>query len=96
MLVAAVVGLEARATMDIDTTVKSLPLTMEDARKVLEDVIQVEVPDGICFRITKATDVMEEHDYPGIRFMLDATLDKLRQAIKIDISTGGCYHTWGG
>ena len=88
MLVAAVAGLEARATMDIDTTVKSLPLTMEDARKVLEDVIQVEVPDGICFRITKATDIMEEHDYPGIRFMLDATLDKLRQAIKIDISTG--------
>ena len=96
MLVAAVAGLEARATMDIDTTVKSLPLTMEDARKVLEDVIQVEVPDGICFRITKATDIMEEHDYPGIRFMLDATLDKLRQAIKIDITTGGCYHTCGG
>ena len=67
-----------------------------DARKVLEDVIQVEVPDGICFRITKATDIMEGHDYPGIRFMLDATLDKLRQTIKIDISTGGCYHTWGG
>ena len=31
---------------------------------------------------------MEEHDYPGIRFMLEATLDKMRQAIKIDISTG--------
>ena len=88
MLVAAVVGLEARATMDIDTTVTSLPLTMEDARKVVEDVIQVDVPDGVSFRITRVMDIMEGHDYPGIRFMLEATLDKLKQAIKIDISTG--------
>lgn len=88
MLVAAVVGLEARATMDIDTTVKSLPLTMEDARKVVEDVIQVDVPDGVSFRITRVMDIMEGHDYPGIRFMLEAALDKLKQAIKIDISTG--------
>ena len=88
MLVAAVVGLEARATMDIDTTVKSLPLTMEDARRVVEDIIRVEIPDGVSFTITKVMDIMEGHDYPGIRFMLEATLDKLRQTIKIDISTG--------
>lgn len=88
MLVAAVVGLEARATMDIDTTVKSLPLTMEDARRVVEDIIRVDVPDGVTFAVTKAMDIMEGHDYPGIRFMLEATIDKLRQTIKIDISTG--------
>ena len=88
MLVAAVVGLETRATMDIDTTVKSLPLTMENARKVVEDIIQIDVPDGMSFTITKVSDIMEDHDYPGIRFMLEATLEKLRQTIKIDISTG--------
>lgn len=88
MLVAAVVGLETRATMDIDTTVKSLPLTMENARKVVEDIIQIDVSDGMSFAITKASDIMEGHDYPGIRFMLEATLEKLRQTIKIDISTG--------
>ena len=33
-------------------------------------------------------DIMEEHDYPGIRFMLEAMLDNLLQTIKIDISTG--------
>lgn len=88
MLVAAVVGLETRATMDIDTTVKSLPLTMENARKVVEDIIQIDVPDGMSFAITKVLDIMEGHDYPGIRFMLEASLEKLRQTIKIDISTG--------
>ena len=88
MLVAAVVGLDTRATMDIDTTVKSLHLDMENARRIIEEIISVEIPDGVKFSITKATDIMEEHDYSGIRFMLEATMDNLRQAIKIDISTG--------
>ena len=88
MLVAAVVGLETRATLDIDTTVKSLPLTMETARWVVEDVIRTDVPDGVSFRITKVSDIMEGHDYPGIRFILEAFLDKMKQAIKVDISTG--------
>jgi len=88
MLVAAVVGLETRATMDIDTTVKSLKLDMENATEIIKEIIATEVADGVNFRITRVTDIMEEHDYPGIRFMLEASLDNLRQAIKIDISTG--------
>ena len=88
MLVAAVVGLDTRATMDIDTTVKALNLSKDNAIKSVKDIIAVDVPDGVQFKITKVTDIMEEHDYPGIRFMLEATLDKMRQAVKIDISTG--------
>ena len=88
MLVAAVVGLDTRATMDIDTTVKSLNLSKENAIKIVQDIIAVDIPDGVQFRITKVTDIMEEHDYPGIRFMLVASLDTMLQAIKIDISTG--------
>jgi predicted nucleotidyltransferase component of viral defense system len=88
MLVAAVMGLDMRATMDIDTTVQSFPLTKETARKMIEDIMAIEVPDGVEFRITKISDIMEGHDYPGIRFMLEATLDRMRQPIKVDISTG--------
>lgn len=88
LLVAAVVGLDTRATIDIDTTVKSLDLSKENAIKIIESIMAVEIPDGVQFIITKVTDIMEEHDYPGIRFILEATLDKMRQAIRIDISTG--------
>lgn len=88
MLVAAVVGLESRATMDIDTTVRALPLTMENAREVIEEIIKIDLSDGMSFTITSVGDIMEGHDYPGIRFMLEATLDKMRQPLKIDISTG--------
>lgn len=88
MLVAAIVGLDTRATMDIDTTVKSLNLTKDNAVNIVEDIIAIDLSDDVQFQITKVTDIMEEHDYPGIRFMLEATMDKMRQAIKIDISTG--------
>ena len=88
MLVASIVGLDTRATMDIDTTVKSLTLSKDNVIKIVEDIIAVEIPDGVQFSIAKVTDIMEEHDYPGIRVMLEATLDKMRQAVKIDISTG--------
>lgn len=88
MLVASLVGLHTRATMDIDTTLRSATLSQEEAVKIVEDVIGVEVDDGVTFAITKVEDVMEGHDYPGVRFVLQATLDRLRQKIKIDISTG--------
>ena len=88
MLVSSMVGLETRATMDIDTTVKALPLSKENAEKMIQNIISIDVPDGVSFRITKVTDIMEEHDYPGIRFVLEAALDKLQQVIKVDISTG--------
>ena len=63
MLVAAVVGLDTRATMDIDTTVKSLNLSKENAIKIVQDIIAVDIPDGVQFRITKVTDIMEEHGH---------------------------------
>lgn len=88
MLVASVVGLDVRATMDIDTTVKSIPLTEEDARRIIGEIIKIDIPDGVAFEIKKASSIMEEHDYPGLRFMLEATMDKMRQPLKIDISTG--------
>lgn len=88
MLVAAVIGLDMRSTMDIDTTVRFLPLSVDRARNVVEEIIAIEVPDGVHFGITRVSDIMEGHDYPGIRFMMEASLDRLRQAIKIDISTG--------
>lgn len=87
MLVASLVGIETRATMDIDTTVKALPLNNEDTVKIINDIINISVEDGINFGIAKVTGIMTEFEYPGVRVALEATLDRLKQRIKIDIST---------
>lgn len=88
MFVASYVGLDTRATMDIDTTVQSLPLTIDSATKIIQEIIDVSLDDGVTFTITSAKEIMEEHEYPGLRFMLDGFLDRMKQPIKIDISTG--------
>ncbi len=88
MLVASLIGLNSRATMDLDTTVKAVSLSKEDAIRMIERIITVDIPDGISFQISKVTNIMEEHDYPGLRFFLEAQLENLQQTIKIDISTG--------
>lgn len=88
MLISALVGVEARATMDIDTTVRSLPLTKEVASLIIKEIAETDLDDGLTFSITKVEDIMEEHDYAGIRFTLEVTLEKLRDTIKIDVSTG--------
>lgn len=88
MLVASIVGLDTRTTMDIDTTVTSLPLTLPEAKNIVEKIAGIDLGDGVTFAVKSVSDIMEDHDYPGLRFMLDAHFDGLRQPIKIDISTG--------
>lgn len=88
MFVASYVGLDSRTTMDIDTTVQALPLTINSMAKVIKEIIDVPLDDGITFAITSAKEIMEEHEYTGLRFMLDGFLNNMKQPIKIDISTG--------
>lgn len=87
MLVASIVGVDMRATMDIDTTVKSLPLNENDAERIISEICAIPLEDGVTFSITSVTNIMTDFEYSGIRMMLEATLDRMRQSIKLDIST---------
>lgn len=87
MLVASIVGVNMRATMDIDTTVKALPLNEQDVQKIIKEICDIKLEDNVSFQIKSIKTIMEEFEYPGIRVMLEATLDRMRQPIKIDIST---------
>ncbi|MCM1267669.1 MAG: nucleotidyl transferase AbiEii/AbiGii toxin family protein [Bacteroidales bacterium] len=87
MLVAAIVGIDMRATMDIDTTVKALPVNADNAHKIVSEICAIPLEDGVRFHITSASNIMTDFKYPGIRMMLEATLERLRQTIRIDIST---------
>lgn len=88
LLVSSLVGVDMRSTMDVDTTVKSLSLNKESSQRILEEIMAIDLEDGVAFRITKVQDIMEGHEYEGVRFMIECTMDKLKQTIKIDISTG--------
>ena len=88
MLVAAFVGVEARATMDIDTTIKGIPVTMVDMERTITEISNIDLGDNVKFRIKKVSEIMDEAEYSGIRFSMDALLDGAVIPLKIDISTG--------
>ena len=87
LLVASMVGIDNRATMDIDTTVRNYKLSAEDARKMIEDIISVSLEDEVKFTIKSVESIMDEAEYPGIRLKLEAVLDTMKTPLKIDIST---------
>lgn len=88
MLVSAMVGLDNRATMDIDTTIRNFPLDTDTAKRIVEEIAAVEVGDNIRFEIKDIGTIMDEAEYGGVRISLDAFLDTMKMPLKIDISTG--------
>ena len=88
MLVSALVGLENRATMDIDTSIRNMPLDTIAAKAMVEEIIAVPVDDNIRFEINDFGTIMDDAEYSGVRISLNAFLDATRIPLKIDISTG--------
>ena len=87
MLVSSLIGIDLRTTMDIDTTVKALPLSKDKLEEIITEICNVPLEDSITFRIVDMETIMDEFDYPGIRIHIEGRLEKLRQPIKIDVST---------
>ena len=88
MLVAAIVGLDNRATMDMDTTLKNLPLTPEAIRLALEGICATPFDDGVFFEIMSVLPIRQDDIYGGYRVMLNAKFDTIVTPLSIDVSTG--------
>ena len=88
MLVAAIVGLDNRATMDMDTTLKNLPLTPEAIRSALEIVCSIAYDDSVSFEIGTISPIREDDIYGGYRVMVNARFDTMVTPLSIDVSTG--------
>ena len=88
MLVAAMVGLDARATMDLDATIKGTNVSVEDVEMIISKIISIPLNDGVLFRIKRISEIMEEADYPGVRVSMETKFDGVITPLKIDISTG--------
>lgn len=88
MLVAAMVGLDNRATMDLDTTLKNLPLTPDAIRSALEQICAVPSGDTVNFEVGTISPIREDDAYGGYRVALTARFETLAVPLSIDVSTG--------
>ena len=88
LLISSMIGIDNRTTMDMDTTIKGVPLQEEVIRNIVSDIINIKVDDGIEFEITDISHIREEDEYENFRVHLIANFEKIKNDMKIDITTG--------
>lgn len=71
----AMVGLDARATMDLDATIKGFNVSVTDVEMVISRIISIPIDDGVSFRIKRISEIIEEADYPGVRVSMETKFD---------------------
>lgn len=87
-LISTIVGLDTRATMDLDTTVKNLSLTHEAMHSIFSEICSIEIDDDVQFEISGITDIRETDDYPGLRVSLKASYPPISVPLSVDVTTG--------
>lgn len=87
-LISTLVGLDTRATMDLDTTMRGFPLTHETIRGVFTEICSVRMEDDIRFEVVGTSDIRETDDYPGIRVALKANYSPISVPLTVDVTTG--------
>ena len=88
LLLSFIFGVNLRSTMDLDTTIKGLPLDRTTITKVINEIISIDLKDNIKLEIENIKDIREEELYSGFNVNLKAEFDGLRTNLMIDITTG--------
>ena len=88
MLIAAIVGVDTRSTMDLDTTLRNLPLTKEQITEAMEAVCDVDLKDEVIFGIKSIEPIRKDDVYGGYCVRVDAVYDTIITPLSVDVSTG--------
>ena len=88
MLISDMVGIQARATKDMDTAVSGLPLTIQNMEQIIREIISINLGDQVTFHLVGISPIMDELEYEGLRVGIETHLDKMITHLKIDVSTG--------
>ena len=87
-LIASMVGLDTRATMDMDATIKGYPVKEDSIRKMIEEILGISIEDGITFRLQSIHEIREDDEYSGYRASLIAEYGRMAVPLKLDITSG--------
>ena len=87
-LISSIIGIQNRTTMDIDTTIKGVPIKEEIIKEIILEILNIEVNDEIEFVLGKIENIREISEYENYRLHLTANFEKIKNPLKIDITTG--------
>lgn len=87
-LIAAMVGLDTRATMDMDAIIKGLPVNEQTVREMFEEICKIEINDDVTFSFRSIGEIRERDEYTGYRVSISANYPPMAVPLKLDITTG--------
>lgn len=88
VLLSSIIGNDMRTTKDIDATLKSIPLNINKIEKIFNEILSIELNDGVKFKIESIKDIRLEDTYGGFRINVFATFDKLITNFFLEVTTG--------
>lgn len=88
MLIAAMVGIDTRSTMDMDATIRGFTLTEEKLKECFNAILSVSLNDNVKMGLSKIESIRGDDDYPGFRISIESLFDETKQIMKVDITAG--------
>ena len=88
ILIAALVGIDNRATMDMDTTIKNYPINIESLTKAIKEICSITIEDDVSFSFFNIEAIRDDDAYGGYRVSIISEYDTITTPMQIDITTG--------
>lgn len=88
LLLSAIFGINERSTKDIDTTIIGIDVSKTVMVKILNEILNINLNDGVTFNIVNVTDIREESEYGGNKYNIIGKIENIKVQLEIDISTG--------
>lgn len=88
LLLSAMFGIDNRMTKDMDATITGIDVSKDKMLKVLNEILSINLKDGVKFDVVDITDIREEDEYGGNKYHIVGKLQSLKVNLEIDISTG--------
>lgn len=87
-LIAAMIGIDMRSTMDMDTTIKGISIDQQEIQKILSEITSIHLEDHVNFNIKGIKSIHDVSEYDDFRVSLEANFFTIKVNLKIDITTG--------
>ena len=88
VLLSSIIGEDLRTTKDLDTTLKSLPLSIDSIKNIFDEILSININDNVNFEIVNIKDIRLDSTYGGFRINVKGTFDKIRTNFFIEITAG--------
>lgn len=88
MLIASMIGIGSRTTMDMDGTIQGYPLLDEAIQSVFTEICSISLNDDVTLTLNSITPIRDEDEYGGYRLMIIAGYEGINTPLKVDITTG--------